>query len=194
MLLIREIIDSNLGLFLKAIYNFSHLAEYLVLQLRQQFSLFGTSFKPEMWRFELKVKSNQRGILNNEWKYSFLGRGCRFENLLTGQIVNVFLGFEDNFRSLEEFKFVRYLRTSLSEIEIANLLGKEENDDYKNIEIVFSLLKELGFLIKIENLQEGFKGLILCDKYYNLSYNDFQQTISLKEHGQLSKEIGYSVV
>lgn len=55
--------------------------------------------------FELKFKKSnkQRGQLNDEWNYFLHGAECRFDNLRTGQIVEVIITTFPEFGTLDGF-------------------------------------------------------------------------------------------
>lgn len=93
-------------------------------------------------------KSNkQRGKLNEEWNYFFHGSGCRFENAMTGQIVEITITTYPEFGTLNGYFFYQYMATTDSFKTLAMQLG----NDYHNVFSAIDLFVEEGDLATFDH-------------------------------------------
>lgn len=63
--------------------------------------------------FEMyKHKANDKGVFNEDWTYYFHGSECRFDNLRSGQIIELISISKPEFGYLDGFYFYNYLSTT----------------------------------------------------------------------------------
>jgi hypothetical protein len=86
---------------------------------------------------ELKYKKSQkqRGTLNKEWTYFLHGQECRFENTITGQIVEIIVSTRPEFGYLDCYFFYQYMATT----ERFKMLAAAFDNDYIHIYKAFDL-------------------------------------------------------
>jgi hypothetical protein len=99
---------------------------------------------------ELKYKKStkQRGRLNNEWNYYLHGAECQFENIITGQIVEVIIIEKPEFGFLDTYFFYNYMATT----ERFKKLATWFNNDYLNVGKAIEILAREGTLTKLTNV------------------------------------------
>ena len=106
----QEIITNKERIYLSA-KAFREDANSLMLQLSNKFnfSLDDCGAWPiEVYRTTYKNK----GLLNTDWTFYLHGSHCRFDNLKTGQIVEVKYTEKPEFGCLDGFFFYTYMQTT----------------------------------------------------------------------------------
>jgi hypothetical protein len=100
---------------------------------------------------ELKFKKshNQRGTLNREWTYFLHGEECRFENTITGQIVEIIVINRPEFGYLDGYFFYQYMATT----EWFKMLAAAFDNNYLHICKAIDLLVFEGVLTKHSSLE-----------------------------------------
>jgi len=76
---------------------------------------------------KFKKSKNQRGKLNGEWDYHLHGAECRFENGVTGQVVEVIIIAHPEFGYLDSYFFFKYMQTTKQFQLLAEWFGKHQN-------------------------------------------------------------------
>jgi hypothetical protein len=93
-----------------------------------------------------KTRHNNKGILNPEWTFYFHGSHCRFENIQTGQVVEVLFTEKPEFGYLNGFFFYNYMRTTARFKNLANWFGT-----YLNVYHAMDVLVVAGAFTKSSN-------------------------------------------
>jgi hypothetical protein len=91
--------------------SFRHDANWLMheLSLDFNFSLDSTSTFPiDIY----KHKYNSKGIFRDEWIYYFHGAECRFENSITGQVIEMIITTKPEFGFLDGNFLYNYMTTT----------------------------------------------------------------------------------
>jgi len=99
---------------------------------------------------ELKYKKNnkQRGVLNEEWNYFFHGAECKFENIRTGQIVEIIIITRPEFGCLDGYFLFNYMTTTSKFNKLTGHFGK----NYLNVWKAIDVLADEGILTKLHQL------------------------------------------
>jgi hypothetical protein len=86
-------------------------ANNLMTQLSKDYNF---SLEPEE-SFAQEVyahKYNNKGLFRNEWTYYFHGSECRFDNINTGQIVEIIIIAKPEFGFLDGYFFYNYMAST----------------------------------------------------------------------------------
>jgi hypothetical protein len=94
-----------------------------------------------------------------EWEYYFHGGECQFRNVRTGQIVEVCLGFRDEFGVLDPYFFFQFVSTTPALEKVAQLFTDGFHDTLRALEI----LERHGYLGRISSQSGDRAGLIAPD-------------------------------
>jgi hypothetical protein len=94
-----------------------------------------------------------------EWEYYFHGGECQFRNMRTGQIVQVCLGFQDEFGVLDPYFFFQFVSTTPALEKVARLFTDGFHDTLRTLEI----LERHGYLGRISSQSGDRAGLIAPD-------------------------------
>lgn len=121
---------------------FRYDANNLMNELASEFnfSLEATELFPkEIYNHKFKNK----GDFRQEWTYYFHGAECRFDNFLTGQVVELIYITKPEFGFLDGYFFHNYMVTTGKFKNLAGWFG-----DYKNVWIAIELLADKGALTR----------------------------------------------
>lgn len=154
MLKVQEILANKDSIYLCA-KAFRNDANTLMLQLSQMFC-FDIN---DCGAFPLSVyKTNyyKKGILDNDWTFYIHGSHCRFDNLKTGQIVEVRYTEKPEFGFLDGFFFFDYMQSTEKFKDLANWFG-----NYLNVYEAIELLSDEGILTKKPGLGSHSLFLVL---------------------------------
>ena len=86
--------------------------------------------------------------MSDEWNYMFHGLECRFRNNISGQIVDVFLLFENEYGVLDPYFFSNYILTTPNKFKHLKILIE---DPYKDGCLIIGFLHEIGRLRMVES-------------------------------------------
>jgi hypothetical protein len=100
----------------------------------------------------------RRTSLDRVWDYAFHGLECRFENRVTGQVVEVRLGFGGEFGVLDPYFFTLFVKSTPGLAHLARLL----RDDFHDAARVLKILYGAGYLRVVED--RFGRGLVLRDE------------------------------
>jgi hypothetical protein len=106
----NEIIDNEAPIF-ECAKSFRQEANYLMLGLAKDYNFSldkGALFAKEVYAHKYKNK----GIFREEWEYHFHGAECLFENLKTGQIIELIYTNKPEFGFLDGYFFYNYMLTT----------------------------------------------------------------------------------
>lgn len=103
-----------------------------------------------------KTKYNNKGQLNSDWTFYLHGSHCRFDNVITGQAVEVRFTDKPEFGFLDGFFFYNYMQTTDRFKDLADWF-KEELNVYDAIDI----LVEEGILTRRTDVRFGNNALAL---------------------------------
>lgn len=110
------------------------------LSTEYNFSLEATeTFPREIYRH----KYNNKGIFKNEWIYFFHGVECRFDNMHTGQIIELIYSTKPEFGFLDGYFFFNYMATTERFKQLAKWFG-----DYMNVWTAMDVLADAGILTR----------------------------------------------
>jgi hypothetical protein len=124
----ERVVLASLPLFLAAIRDFSDTADRLCLGLAE-----AHGFRPE----ELLARRDEveEGRLDG-WGYYFHGLECCFTGRRTGQVVDVQIGFGDEFGVLDPYFLSRFIQTTPTHREAARLLHDDFHDACRVLEVL----------------------------------------------------------
>ena len=121
---------------------FRNDANSLMLQLSQKFDFNINNCGA--WAIPVyKTNYYNRGILSADWTFFLHGSHCRFDNLQTGQVVEVRYTEKPEFGFLDGFFFYNYMQTTHTFKELANWFI-----NYKNVYNAIEILSEEGTFTK----------------------------------------------
>jgi hypothetical protein len=121
-------------------------ANKLMLMLANDFdfSLASTeNFPPQVFQH----KRNNKGICSEVWIYYFHGAECRFENLKTGQVIEMIIVTKPEFGFLDGYFFYEYMSTTNKFKDLA-----EWFQNYGNVWVAIELLANKGILTRITSV------------------------------------------
>jgi hypothetical protein len=129
----KEILK-NKEIILECAKAFREDANNLMTELSKdyKFSLESSElFAPEVYAH----KHNNKGIFRNEWTYYFHGAECRFDNINTGQIVEIIIIAKSEFVFLDGYFFYNYMASTERFKKLATWFENNTNV-WKAIEIL----------------------------------------------------------
>lgn len=120
-------------LLIKAISSFEKKANELIKLLADEFDLDLTSKNPFS---KLLNRSNNlwKGVLKSEWVYQFHGDACKFEHVLSNQLLDIKINRSGHYGVISNFYLFEYIKTT----------------------------KELDYVLKVINTSEIFHSTLLC--------------------------------
>lgn len=133
MLTVQEIIQNKVRFYLCA-KAFRDDANSLMLQLADKFG-FDINECGAWPTAVSKTKYSEKGILNLEWTFYLHGSHCRFDNVITGQAVEVLFTEKPEFGYIDGFFFYNYIRTTVHFQDLAAIFTDELNV-YKAIDVL----------------------------------------------------------
>jgi len=119
-------------------------------------AFYGLEYRPLLRRGWFR--DGWRGRLDSRWVYGFHGHECGFRNRLTGQDVEVILGFPGEFGVLDPFFFSRFVATTGLE-RVAALFKDGFHDPLRALEV----LEREGRLTRIADQTTGRRGLVAIE-------------------------------
>lgn len=162
----KEEVLKNLYLLIDIIKDYAHDTRKLVNDLANKYQLTIDRDYP-FNTFHLFRMNTPMGELDGEWSYFFHGFECKFKNRKTGQEVEVFLTFSDEFGALDAEFLGRYIRTNPRHDDFPFKICHNFHDG----NIILEVMKEEGRIKKISNQvkekQEIVNGEIaIIDRYF----------------------------
>ena len=142
---------AHLPLFLAAIRDFADAARACCHELAVAHGIAAT----DLLARRHEVESHRTRI--GEWMLSFHGFECCFTHRRTGQVVDVRLGFGDEFGVLDPYFLAQFIRTSAAHREVAALLA----DDFHDPSRVLEVLHARGHLRVIERPNSVLSGMVI---------------------------------
>ena len=109
-----------------------------------------------------------RGGRVGEWEFGFHGFECCFTHRRTGQVVDVRLGFGDEFGVLDPFFLARFIRTMAAHREAASLLA----DDFHDPSRMMDVLLARGHLRVIEMANSMLSGMVMRGVVFVAEYGE----------------------
>ena len=142
----KKIIESKNEIYLCA-KNFRQDASELMKKLAVTFDI---NLETLEGLHELKFKKSikQRGKLDDDWKYYLHGAECQFENINTGQIVEVIIIEKPEFGYLDTYFFYNYMATT----ERFKKLASWFDNDYLKVGKAIDILSREGILTRNVNV------------------------------------------
>lgn len=108
------------------------------------------------WTRLLRQEVASRGRVDRGWRYYFHGLECCFGHQKTGQVVEVCLGYPDEFGVLDPYFFHQFLEHTAGCEEVAAVLPHPFHDP----ERAFAILAERGRLQRVERTLFRGSGLV----------------------------------
>jgi hypothetical protein len=149
----EAVVLANRPRFLRALRDFSDTAQALCRRLAEAHGIAPEDLLARQADLE-RAGQNRIG----EWTYVFHGLECCFTSVRTGQVVDVRLGFGDEFGVLDPYFLAHFLRTTPAHREVADLLA----DDYHNPSRVLEVLQARGDLREVAARDVPSRGLVLA--------------------------------
>jgi hypothetical protein len=149
----QEIIKNKESIYLCA-KAFRQDANTLMHQLAQKFD-FNINDCGAWPESVYKTRHNNKGILDVEWTFYIHGSHCRFDNIKTGQVVEIRYTEKPEFGYLDGFFFYNYMQTTARFKTLADWFIESSNV-YEAIEV----LSNEGTLAKTTNTK--YVNLILA--------------------------------
>ncbi len=142
----REEILAHAPELIASAREFGAIAGELARELAAQLGLSPAQLAAHGQYQEREPRLEQRGNLNNEWRYCFHGFQCGFIHRHTGQDVDVEFGFGEEFGALDPMFWHRFLQTTPRYQRLARwmMLG------YTDAKQMFDVMVEAGHLVAIE--------------------------------------------
>jgi hypothetical protein len=109
--------------------------------------------------FRSRLPANLPSDLDEEWEYWFHGFECRFQSRNTGQVLEVRLGFPQEFGVLDAGFFHEFLRTTPGLADVAALL----KDGYHDTSRALDVLAAHGYLRPIRRPEGDGQGWVVPD-------------------------------
>ncbi len=136
----------NMILFHKCIELFDRTAHSLMDLMAKTFEI-NLSNSKEIHELKTKRSENQRGKINNEWRYHFHGKGCSFTNTNTEQFLDIQINNGIEFGELDNFYLMKFIQTTDSLKEASLILDNKPENMRKVIETLWSS----NYLIELPN-------------------------------------------
>ena len=130
---------------------------HLVLHISLE-AFYGLEYWPLLRRHWFR--NRWRGRLDFRWGYAFHGHECGFRDRLTGQDVEVILGFPGEFGVLDPFFFARFVATTAGLEVVAALFKDGFHDPLRALEI----LERNGRLTRIAVQGTERRGMVALDQ------------------------------
>ncbi|HZT41423.1 MAG TPA: hypothetical protein VFA07_04510 [Chthonomonadaceae bacterium] len=102
----------------------------------------------------------QTGEIDGGWKYFFHGYECGFGSRVTGQVIEVRMGFEGEFGVLDPWFFYQFLESTRGLETLARLL----RDGYDHTKEALEILTRHGYLQPIEDSATRRRGWIPAER------------------------------
>lgn len=155
---IKAVVSKDLVLahadVLVAARQFRASSHELISLLAQKLGVPDEAFGDERFRFGLP-QDQESGELTDSWHYSFHGFECRFRNKDTKQVLDVILGFPNEWGVLDPYFFHEFLKTTPEFEEIAVLL----EDGYHDTARALDILEKQGLLRLVADRSGKRRGL-----------------------------------
>ncbi|MBN9119592.1 MAG: hypothetical protein J0I06_10625 [Planctomycetes bacterium] len=146
----ESVVVAHLPLFLAAIRDFADTARNCCHELAAAHGIAAA---------DLLDRRNDIGWRRRvgEWNFYFHGFECCFTHRRTGQVVDVRLGFGDEFGVLDPYFLARFIRTTAAHHQVAALLA----DDFHDLSRVLEVLLARGHLRVIEVANSVLSGMMM---------------------------------
>ena len=137
----KQLVLAHADAFVTAARQFRASAYTLISLLADKLGVPNNAFGSEELRFGLS-DDQYDGELGDSWHYVFHGHECRFQNQTTKQVLDVKLGYPDEWGVLDPYFFYEFVKTSPEFEEIAVLLEDGFHDTARALDV----LEEAGLL------------------------------------------------
>ena len=127
----------NILEFHNCIELFDKTAHSLMNLMAQTFDI-NLNNSNEIYELKTKRSENQRGEINNEWKYRFHGKGCSFTNTNTEQFLDVQINNGIEFGELDTYYLMKFIETTESLKKARLILDNKSENMRKVIETLWS--------------------------------------------------------
>jgi hypothetical protein len=142
---------THLPLFLAAIRDFSHTARACCHELAAAHGIDSADLLAQ--RNDIGWRRRRVG----EWNFNFHGFECCFTHRRTGQVVDVRIGFGDQFGVLDPYFLARFIRTTPAHREVAALLADDFHDPLRVLEVLLAR----GHLRVVEVANSVLSGVVM---------------------------------
>ena len=110
---------------LESLIEFEKQANQLIKLLADKFEL---NLKEKHPFGQLITRANNlwKGSINEMWNYQFHGDACRFNNIESGQVVDVKINRNGNYGTIHNFGLLHFIQTTKSLNHILKVINTEE--------------------------------------------------------------------
>jgi hypothetical protein len=142
-----EDIIENKEIILESAKAFREDANNLMIELSKDFN-FSLEATEMFIREVYSHKYNNKGIFRNEWTYYFHGAECRFDNINTGQIVEMIILTKPEFGFLDGYFFYNYMASTERFRELAAWF-----ENHKNVWEAIKILADEKVLTRVASVE-----------------------------------------
>ncbi|WP_179320758.1 DUF6896 domain-containing protein [Winogradskyella helgolandensis] len=132
-----KVVLENILEFHNCIELFDKTAHSLMNEMAETFDI-NLNNSNEIYELKTKRSENQRGEINNEWKYHFHGKGCSFTNTNTEQFLDVQINNGIEFGELDTYYLMKFIQTTESLKKASQILNNKTENMRKVIETLWS--------------------------------------------------------
>lgn len=140
----QQILDNKEKIY-KCAKSFRDTANKLMLSLSTTYNFDLETF--DDFIYTLRKSHKNKGVLDENWTYFFHGSECRFENIQTGQIVEIIYVNKPEFGYLDGYFFYNYMLTTQQFKKLAVWF-----ENYLNVWNAIEILSQEGTFTKMETV------------------------------------------
>jgi hypothetical protein len=162
-------IEENQDFFEKCAKDYRHLGKKLIFELADKLNVrINPEFPLETFN-EFKGNKKETGKLDS-WKYYIHGFHCGFENIMTGQLIEVSLVFGLEFGDIDPFFFSQFIKSTPK----YRPLPIDIFEDYADGKKINEKMISLGKFERINSNIENHYGVVVTDRS-KVEINEFKK-------------------
>lgn len=162
-------IEENQDFFEKCAKDYRQLGKKLIFELADELNVtINPEFPLETFN-EFKRNKKESGKLDS-WKYSIHGFHCGFENVMTGQFIEVSLVFGLEFGDIDPFFFSQFIKSTPK----YRPLPIDIFEDYADGKKINEKMISLGKFERINSNIENHYGVVVTDRS-KVEINEFKK-------------------
>ncbi len=135
LVIAQDVVLAHAPILVDAARQFRRIAYELIALLAEKLCVPVSALSNEKFRFSLR-DDQYHGNLDGNWSYSFHGYECRFHNSSTKQMLDVKLGYPDEWGVLDSYYFHKFLETTPEYEGIATLFVDSNHDMARTLDIL----------------------------------------------------------
>lgn len=156
----EAVVVENSDAICAAAREFRRLANQLMLRLVAKLNIPRAVYTTDPL-LRITLGERDAGRLGLSWRYGFHGMECRFENRWSGQVLEVRLGFGDEFGVLDPYFFHIFLRTTRRLAPVAALFEDSFHDPDRALAILEKRGRLKGVTGRLEHIE--FQGAVAVE-------------------------------